>query len=85
MYQLIYHPSVWKKLKRIHPKDKKRMITRLELFAKNPHDAQIDIKKLITTVQSYRIRSGNVRAIFEIDEEAKKIYVWEIDYRGNVY
>ena len=33
----------------------------------------------------YRLRSGSVRAIFEILEKQKEIWVRKIDYRGSIY
>lgn len=40
---------------------------------------------LTQTENSYRLRVGNVRVLFEIEKERKIIYVWEIGYRGNIY
>lgn len=87
MYKLVYYPSAIKKLKKLHPNDQKRIIKKLEGLSKNPRDTSLDIRKLVHTLNSFRLRSGDVRAIFEIseDKEMKIIYVWDIDYRGNIY
>lgn len=91
MYRLVFHPQATKKLQKIHPNDQKRILSKIELLAKNPQNRALDIKKLVNTKSSYRLRSGDVRAIFEIQEIEKEkkaekiIYIWDIDYRGSIY
>ncbi|OGH51090.1 MAG: hypothetical protein A3G13_02455 [Candidatus Levybacteria bacterium RIFCSPLOWO2_12_FULL_37_7] len=85
MHKLLYHPSVLKKLKRIHQNDRKRILNKLELLSKNPKDTNLDIKHLVNTKNSFRLRAGDIRAIFEIDNTQKIIYIWNIDYRGSIY
>lgn len=85
MYQPVYHPTVAKKLKRIHPNDRKRILAKLRSLAKNPRDQALDVKKLANTENTYRLRTGDLRAIFEIAEEERIIYIWDIDYRGSIY
>ncbi|OGG28680.1 hypothetical protein A2971_03170 [Candidatus Gottesmanbacteria bacterium RIFCSPLOWO2_01_FULL_46_21] len=50
-----------------------------------PFPNNLDIKKMSGTPGFYRLRSGSVRAIFEILEKQKEIWVRKIDYRGNIY
>lgn len=83
MHPLLYHPKAIKKLKKIHPNDRKRILDRLEEMAKVWPKTSSDVKKLVNTKQSYRLRSGDVRAIFEVT--GGKNYVWDIDYRGSIY
>lgn len=85
MYQLLFHPEALKKLKRLHPNDRKRIITKLDLLLQNPRSETLSIRKLANTKNSFRIRSGDLRAIFEIDKEKKIIYIWDVDYRGSIY
>ena len=85
MYQLAYHPQAVKKLKRLHINDRKRILGKLEALSKNPQSSSLDIRKLANTKNSFRLRSGDVRAIFEIEKTKKIIYVWDIDYRGSIY
>ena|SRR3989338_8440077 len=84
MYELLYHPRASKRLKTIHPIDRKKVLSKLEDLASNPKDPSLNIKKLVNTTRSYRVRVGNIRVIFEIEEESKKIYIWEVEYRGSV-
>ena len=95
MYKLLYHPSAAKRLKTIHPVDRKKVLSKIEVLSKNPHDSSLNVKKLVGTKSSYRLRVGNMRVIFEIEETNKRIYtklkgnsdllyIWEIEYRGSV-
>jgi len=46
----------------------------------------IDIKKLKGEWEGfYRIRSGRLRIIAEFQFEQNRVYIEEIDWRGNVY
>lgn len=85
MYQLLFHPQTIKKLKQIHPLDKKRVLKKLSLLSKDPDNSSLDIKKLANTQNSYRLRTGDMRVIFERDSTKKIIYIWDIDYRGSIY
>jgi len=82
---LLYHPRAIKNLKRIHPTDQKKIIKKLEQLAKEPTSISLNVKKLVNTGRTYRLRVGNLRVIYEIDRGKRKIYVWDIDYRGNIY
>lgn len=84
-YKLLYHPQCLKRLKKIHVADQTRILEKLQELSSDPHAKNLDIKKMANTQKSYRIRIGTLRAIYEIDEKKKIVYVWEIDYRGNIY
>lgn len=85
MYKLLYHPEAVKKLRRLHPIDRKRIFEKLTALSKKPKNLSLDIRKLANTRNSFRIRTGDLRAIFEIEEKEKTIYIWDIDYRGSIY
>lgn len=85
MYKLLYHPQAVKQLKQLHPTDRERINNKLKLVSENPRDPSLNIKKLVNTESSYRLRSGDIRAIFEVDSPNKTIYIWNIDYRGSIY
>jgi mRNA interferase RelE/StbE len=84
-FSLLYHPQALKRLQKIHPRDQKKIIKKIEILCKDTFNPQLDIRKLAGTTQSYRLRVGNLRIIYEIDTNNNNIYIWEIDYRGNIY
>lgn len=85
MYKLLFHPRAIKNLKRLHPNDQKRVLGKIDRLSKNTQTKKLDTKKLANTKNSFRLRSGDVRAIFEVDKKTKTIYVWDVDYRGSIY
>ena len=85
MYKLFFFPQARKQLKKLHPNDKKRVLAKIELLVENPRNQSLDIKKLANTKNSFRLRTGDLRAIFEIEIKAKIIYIWDINYRGSIY
>lgn len=82
---LRYHARALKRLQGIHPHDQKKVLAKLQLLSDNPLDTQLNIRKMAHTPASYRLRIGNLRVIYEIGFEKNIIYVYDIDYRGNVY
>ncbi|MDB9495601.1 type II toxin-antitoxin system RelE/ParE family toxin [Spirulina major CS-329] len=47
---------------------------------------ELDIKKLKGELKSFsRIRVGKMRIIFQIQTEAETIFVYDINFRGNIY
>lgn len=85
IHVLRYHARALKRLQGIHPHDQKKVLAKLQLLSDNPLDTQLDIRKMANTSSSYRIRVGDIRIIYEIDAKHLKVYIMEIDYRGNVY
>lgn len=85
MHKLFYHPEALKKLKRLHPNDRKRILKKLVSLSEDPQSPILDIRKLVNTKSSFRLRTGDIRAIFEIEKDRKIIYIWDIDYRGSIY
>lgn len=85
MYKLFYHPEAVKKLRRLHPIDRKRILEKLTALSKKPKNPSLDIRKLVNARNSFRIRAGDLRAIFEVEEDEKIIYIWDIDYRRSIY
>ena len=47
---------------------------------------ELDIKTLVGSWKDYlRLRVGKIRIIFKIDLVNNEIYIYDIDYRGNIY
>ena len=47
---------------------------------------ELDIKKLKGELKGFsRIRVGQMRVIFEIGKETDEIFIYEINFRGNIY
>ncbi len=73
-------PKAIKDLNSIPPKERKRIVTRIEQMEE---DLQGDVKKLTNHTPEYRMRSGNYRVLFEI--EGERIVVYRVLHRKEAY
>ena len=85
MYKLLYHPRTAKQIKKLGPQEKTRVADKIKKLVEGPFSGRLDIKKLTNARASFRLRIGNVRVIFEINEEKELIFIMDIDYRGQIY
>ncbi len=83
-YHIFFTKKSEKNLTHLASYDAKHITGRLQQLDV-PFPASLDIKKMSGTPGFYRLRSGSVRAIFEIDKNKNEIWVRKIDYRGNIY
>lgn len=73
-------PKAIKDLKSIPPKERERIVTRIERMEE---DLEGDVKKLTNHTPEYRMRSGNYRVLFEI--EGERIVVYRVLHRKEAY
>ncbi|MDP2036544.1 MAG: type II toxin-antitoxin system RelE/ParE family toxin [Ignavibacteria bacterium] len=81
-YQIIIKPSAQKDLDKLPDKEVIRLASKIFLLSKNPRT--IGTQKL-TEQEVYRIRIGNYRVLYEIDDSAKSIFIFRIKHRKEVY
>ncbi|WP_425362812.1 type II toxin-antitoxin system RelE family toxin [Candidatus Tisiphia endosymbiont of Hybos culiciformis] len=85
MYDIEFAKQAIKDLRRI-PKDyASHIVNRIKLVAIDPYGVELDIKKLKATDKAYRLRIGNYRVIYEIEEQKLLVTIIKIQSRGNVY
>lgn len=84
MFEVLYHPRSIKFIHKLPKKDQRRLLTKIEMLKINPFTKSLNVKKLATTKNSYRLRIGNLRAVFEIDANNHTIYINQTDFRGNI-
>ena len=81
-YELIYLPSVAKDLRGISKADVRKILARTESLANDPRPS-VSIK--LAGAERYRIRQGNYRILYSIDEDQIIVVVVRIGHRGDVY
>lgn len=81
-YQIIIKPSAQKDLDKLPIKELGKIVAKLKLLEQNPRP--IGIQKL-SNDDGHRIRSGNYRILFLIDDQANKIFIYRIKHRKDVY
>ena len=86
MFQVILSQKARKSIKKLPEHYKRRVIELLLIFRENPVPAEYyDIKKLKGYLDTYRARIGDVRVIYEILWDDKRVNVLLIEPRERAY
>lgn len=82
MYKIEFTKQAVKDLKLIQKDYQIKILSTIKELALDPFNKKFDVKKLKGTTNSYRIRVGSYRIIYEIENN---ILIIKIQTRGNVY
>lgn len=82
-YDVLVLPSAEKELAAIPARDLARILKRIELLSENPRPQ--GVQKLKGTKDQFRIRQGEFRMLFRIDEARKRVFVYAVGNRRDVY
>jgi mRNA interferase RelE/StbE len=83
MYRLEVHPKAQKDLHRLRGDLLRRVATTPSSLRETPPPA--GCKKLRGGEGLYRVRIGDVRAMYLVDDEAKLVRVLRVEHRKDVY
>ena len=81
-YQVIIQRSVEKELDALEKSVHKRIATRLLALEEEPRPAGV---KKLRGQESYRLRAGDYRILYTIDDKSKKVFVVTVGHRREVY
>lgn len=84
VYKVLIKPSAGKELSRLGSKaDRQRIVERIGALATNPrpHGAE----KLAGYDDRYRIRQGNLRVVYLIDDKDHEVTIFKIGDRKEMY
>lgn len=83
-YRLVIKNSAAKELEEIAgKKDRQRIVDRISALADNPRPPGVE--KLSGTKERYRVRQGNYRIVYEIQDDVLVVYIVRIGDRKDVY
>lgn len=83
-YKLLIKPSAGKDLEAVGGKgDRNRIVQRIYGLAENPRPPGSE--KLAGYDDRFRIRQGNYRVVYLIDDERNEITIYRIGHRRDVY
>jgi len=83
-YKILIKKSAAKELETIAgKKDRQRIAQRILALAENPRP--FGVEKLSGTNEKYRIRQGNFRIVYEIQDDTLVVYVVRIGDRKEIY
>jgi len=81
-YKVFLHLRVIKFLKKISKKDYERIKVKLSELA-DPYS--VKAIKLKGKESSFRVRAGDYRILYRVDDSRKVVVVFKVDWRGRVY
>ncbi len=81
-YDLQVRPSVWKDVEKIPKKDLKKILARIESLRDEPRSAA-SVK--LSGLEYYRLRQGDYRIAYEIDDLHSIVTLAKVGHRGDVY
>jgi mRNA interferase RelE/StbE len=84
-YKIEFSNKAYKYYKKIDAATRKRINNHLLLLAENPRHSELDIKKLKGYKDTYRLRIGDLRLLYSIEDNVLIITLLKISPRGDVY
>lgn len=81
-YRVIIRKSVSKDMRGIPKKDARRIVEAIESLADNPRPPGT---KKLSGLERYRLRQGNYRILYEIEDERLIVCVVRVGDRRDVY
>lgn len=83
LFRIRWRKSTRKDLRRIEPREVRKIVSAVEELAKNPFPA--GCTKLSGSDRAYRIRVGDYRIIYEIIDDMLVIEIIKVSHRRDVY
>ena len=81
-YRIEFAKGVRKDFKRLPKKDAGRILKKIECLSENPRPPE---SKKLTNDDSHRIRIGNYRVIYDIQDQVLVVLVLKVGNRKDVY
>jgi mRNA interferase RelE/StbE len=81
-YRVLIKPSAAKELESIPLRDRRRVVAKIESLAQDPRAPSCE---KLTGHEQYRIRQGNYRILYTIDDPVLIVVVVRIGHRREVY
>ena len=81
-YRLGFKPSAVKQLEGLPPRDRKRVVQRIRALA---HDPRPFGSEKLSGEEKYRVRQGDFRVVYGIDDDAEMVSVVRIGHRRDIY
>jgi mRNA interferase RelE/StbE len=81
-YSVLVKRDAEKELRRLPRRDLKRLVDRIAALAVEPRPTGVE---KLSTLERYRVRQGDYRVVYEIDDQARTVTVVRIGHRREVY
>ena len=81
-YRVVFRRSVARDLRRIPNRDVQRILSAIDSLAEEPRPPGCE---KLSGQERFRVRQGNYRIIYEIEDEEVVVVVVKVGHRGDVY
>jgi mRNA interferase RelE/StbE len=81
-YRLLIKPTAVKELEALPAKDRRRIVPRIEGLASEPRPHGCE---KLSGLEQYRVRQGDYRVVYGVDDDARVVIVVKIGHRRDVY
>jgi mRNA interferase RelE/StbE len=81
-YEIYFKESVWKELKKVPKNDLKRILSRIANLGDDPRPTGCE---KLTGHELYRVRQGNYRIVYSIQDNELTVWIIKVGHRRNVY
>ncbi|MCB2168015.1 MAG: type II toxin-antitoxin system RelE/ParE family toxin [Deltaproteobacteria bacterium] len=81
-YEIYFKESVWKELKKDPKNDLKRILFRIANLGDDPRPTGCE---KLTGHELYRVRQGNYRIVYSIQDNELTVWIIKVGHRRNVY
>jgi len=81
-YEIFFKASVWKELRKVPRAELKKILARIELLASDPRPPG---SEKLASQELHRIRQGNYRIVYSIQDAALTVWVIKVGNRKEVY
>lgn len=81
-YRLLIKPSAAKELERLPTKDRKRLVARMQGLSAQPRPPGCE---KLTGHDLFRVRQGDYRILYEVQDPDLVVTVFKIGHRRDVY
>jgi mRNA interferase RelE/StbE len=85
MHKILFHRNAVKFYRKADDDLKERIADAIDVISENPH-LDSHIKKLKGDLKHmHRFRMGDLRILYEIDDEQETVWIKTIEWRGSAY
>lgn len=81
-YRVFIKPSAAKELESVPAKDRRRVATKIKSLGTNPRPPGCE---KLSGLERYRIRQGNYRVLYEIQDDVLVVLVVKVGHRKDIY
>lgn len=81
-YKLLIKPSAAKEIHSLPAGDQKRVVARIRGLADDPRPSGTE---RLSGDEKYRVRQGDYRVLYSVDDAAKTVVIVKVGHRRDVY